>query len=99
MEMWYELFNIVYTSSVQTGIRAPPEEYVIFLRIVHLLLVTDNAVTSAPSLVFLMMGALRSSETSVLTRDAWCNVPGDGILHSHRRQNLKSYRALTGWTL
>jgi hypothetical protein len=26
-------------------------------------------------------------------------IPEDGILHSHRRQNLKSYIALTGWTL
>jgi hypothetical protein len=26
-------------------------------------------------------------------------IPGDEILHSHRRENLKSYRALTGSTL
>jgi hypothetical protein len=26
-------------------------------------------------------------------------IPEDAILHSHRRQNLKSYIALTGWTL
>jgi hypothetical protein len=26
-------------------------------------------------------------------------IPEDGILHSHRRVNLKSYIALTGWTL
>jgi hypothetical protein len=26
-------------------------------------------------------------------------VPEDDILHSHRRENLKSYRAFTGWTL
>jgi hypothetical protein len=25
--------------------------------------------------------------------------PEDDILHSHRRENLKSYIALTGWTL
>jgi hypothetical protein len=24
--------------------------------------------------------------------------PEDGILHSHRRENLKSYIALTGWS-
>jgi hypothetical protein len=24
-------------------------------------------------------------------------MPGDGILHSHRLENLKSYIALTGW--
>jgi hypothetical protein len=26
-------------------------------------------------------------------------IPEDGILHRHRRENLKSYIALTGWTL
>jgi hypothetical protein len=26
-------------------------------------------------------------------------VPDDDIVHSHRRENLKSYIALTGWTL
>jgi hypothetical protein len=27
------------------------------------------------------------------------NIPGNGILHSHRRENLNSYIALTGWAL
>jgi hypothetical protein len=26
-------------------------------------------------------------------------IPEDAILHSHRRENLKSYIALTGWPL
>jgi hypothetical protein len=26
-------------------------------------------------------------------------IPEDGILHSHRRENLKFYTALTGWDL
>jgi hypothetical protein len=50
-------------------------------------------------LVSLMMEALRSSETVVLTRATLRNIPEDGILHSDRRENLKSYIALTGWTL
>jgi hypothetical protein len=45
------------------------------------------------------MEALSSSETSVLIRATRRNIPEDGILHSHRRENLKSYIALTGWTL
>jgi hypothetical protein len=40
-----------------------------------------------------------SSETSVLTKATWRNIPEDGILHSHRHENLKSYIALTGWAL
>jgi hypothetical protein len=40
-----------------------------------------------------------SSETSVLTRATRRNIPEDDILHSHCRQNLKSYIVLTGWTL
>jgi hypothetical protein len=62
------------------------------------LLVTAN-VPSSPIPVTLMMEAPNSSETSVLTRATRRNIPEDGILHSHRRENLKSYIALTGWTL
>jgi hypothetical protein len=63
------------------------------------LLVTANIVPCSSLLATLMMVALRSSETSVLTTAARRNFLDDDILHSHRRQNIKSYKALTGWTL
>jgi hypothetical protein len=43
------------------------------------------------------MEAIRSPEKSVLTRATRRNIPEDGILHSHRLENLKSYIALTNW--
>jgi hypothetical protein len=56
----------------------------------YLLLGTANVVPSLPILVTLMMEAQRSSETSVLTRVTLRNIPEEGILHSHRRESLKS---------
>jgi hypothetical protein len=59
------------------------------------LLVTANVVPSSPILVTMMIAAIRSSETSVLTRATWRNIPEDGILHSRRLENLKRFIILT----
>jgi hypothetical protein len=57
---------------------------------VRQLLVTANVVPSSLILVTLMMEALRSSETSVLTTATWLKIAEYDILHSYLRENLKS---------
>jgi hypothetical protein len=71
----------------------------VFLRSVLQLPVITNVCSSSPILVTVMMEAISSSETLVLTRAARRNIPEDGILHSHRSDNLKYYIALTDWVL
>jgi hypothetical protein len=60
------------------------------------LLVTANVIASSPILVSLIIEAIHFSETSILTRATRRNIPGEDILHSHRRENLKdSYEAMS----
>jgi hypothetical protein len=50
-------------------------------------------------LVTLIMEVIRSPESSDLTRATRPNIPEYVIFHSLRRENLRSYIALTGWAL
>jgi hypothetical protein len=45
---------------------------------------------SSPNFVTLMMEALHSSETRILTRATRRNIPEDDIIHSQGRESLKS---------
>jgi hypothetical protein len=69
------------------------------LRCVIQLLVTTNVVPSSLIPSTLKMEAIRSSKASVLTRATRRHTTEGSILHSHGRENLKSYIALTGWAL
>jgi hypothetical protein len=53
--------------------------------------ISARAGSSIADFSTLKFEAIRSSETSVHTRSTLRHIPEEGILHSHRLENLKSY--------
>jgi hypothetical protein len=95
------VWNVMPRGSLRTDVSQERVASIIRVKIISErgLLIIASVVLSSLILVTLIKEALSSSETSVLTRATRRNIPEDGILHSHRRENLKSYIALTGWAL
>jgi hypothetical protein len=57
-------------------------------------LVINNVSVELSARLTPMMEALSSCETLVLTRATLRNNPEDTFLHSHRSENLKSYKII-----
>jgi hypothetical protein len=68
---------------VRTDVSEELSASIIFLRSVRRLIVKANVVPSSPILVTLMLDALSSSETTVLTRVTRRSIPEDGILQRY----------------
>jgi hypothetical protein len=95
-----EIETTLALTSNRNTLRKNTYSYIVYLSSVLWLLVNINVVSSWPILLTVMMEAIRSSETSVLTRATRRNVPEDGIFHVHFVKTLdltKLHLCLQHW--
>jgi hypothetical protein len=78
-------------------VRRVGELHIVFLRSVCRLLVTANTIPSSSILVTLMIEVLRSSETSVLTRATWRNIPEVFTDTAMKTSNLTARKRFRNW--
>jgi hypothetical protein len=72
------------------------ESYTLIIKVTKISeLGTALTVTSNRRTLRMDDGGATSSEALVLTRVTQRKIPDDGILHSHRRENLKSYTEIS----
>jgi hypothetical protein len=45
------------------------------------------------------LGSVAENNVFSMRYELGVYIPEDGILHSHRRENLKSYIILSGWSI